>query len=930
MQKEKIMKKILGLDLGTNSIGWALVEKGDTENQQKGKIIGMGSRIIPMGADKLDYEKGIGITKNADRRIARTIRKMNKRYKLRRNKLLFILNELGMLPDQFQFKNGIPEATKLQTLELLPIKKGTLQLDSLQHYELRVRALDNQVTLKEFGKILYQFNQLRGYAGGNNEEETKKGKKQEENDEAEKKKYEVITKKVSILKVEKSDRTFKIKGGKNKGQDLFYYDITILLEDEEKVGSTILQNLEVGKEEELEIRIKRTKKGESIVFALPQKTNWRKQMEATEEILKIEKLYIGQLLLKDLKQNKWTKIRNRVVLRYQYQKEFDAIWDEQAKHHSFLNNCPKEILEKIVLYLYPGTKESQIDLRRDGLEKGLKHIIRNQVIYYQRPLKPQTELIGKCRFEKEERVLSISHPLFQEFRCWDQINRMYITSKLETFDNKKNKIVYKYYDRYLTNDQKKEIYSKLKNQKQVGFSDVAKIVELKNDKTEYLNGLNSKAKLKGCDTLISIKKILGEHYEYLIAEDNKLIDKIWDALFNNTGNEYDEASPKVAALINILQNTLEKTISIELALKLAQNIRFPRKYSRLSAKAINKILPLMMCNPTLIDSIVKEKYSKIKHTIDTGEINDDDNIELYMIDYIYNNPNIIETGGMMYAFASSLIYGKHTTDTVKPTITNYHQIKYNPERNLRNPVVEQITNETMQIIKALWKKYNLDPEKLEIRIELARELKNSSEEREKIYKAQTNNQKQNEKIKIRLKEENIPITEENILKYKLYELQKFISPYSGDSLKVSFFDTYEVDHIIPKSRSFDDSISNKVLIEGVINKEKSNRTAWEYITQQITKHKILSIEAYIKNVNDNYFGKKKKNLLLEKIPGGMVERQIKETQYISVAVKNELAKIVGGDKVKSTTGEVTSFLRSRWGLKKMFMELTEKRFKQME
>ena len=468
------MKKILGLDLGTNSIGWALVDEEDKQ------IIGMGSRIIPMGTDKLDYEKGIGITKNADRRTARTIRKMNKRYKLRRNKLLFILNELGMLPDQFQFKNGIPEATELQTLELLPIKKGTLQLDSLQHYELRVKALEDQVKLKELGKILYQFNQLRGYAGGNNEEETKKKKTKDDDEEIEKKKYEVSTQKVLLLKVVKSDRTFKVKGGMNKGQELFYYDVTISLDDEEKEGSTILQNLEAGKEEELEIRIKQTKKGENIVFALPQKTNWRKDMEATEEILKKGNLFIGQLILKDLNEkSRWTRIRNRVVLRYQYQKEFDAIWDAQSKYHTILNNCPKEKLETIVNYLYPGTKQSQIDLRREGLEKGLKYIIRNQVIYYQRPLKSQADLISGCAFEKEldenkkpkYRALPTSHPLFQEFRCWDQINRMYLTSKVESFDNKKNKIIYKYYDKYLTIGQKNEIYSKLKNQKQVGFAE---------------------------------------------------------------------------------------------------------------------------------------------------------------------------------------------------------------------------------------------------------------------------------------------------------------------------------------------------------------------------------------------------------------------------------------------------------------------------
>jgi CRISPR/Cas system Type II protein with McrA/HNH and RuvC-like nuclease domain len=131
-----------------------------------------------MGTDKQDYEKGVSITKNATRREKRTAKKMNKRYKLRRNKLLFILDTLEMLPDQFQFKNGFPEPTKLQELELLPIKKGSLQLDSLGQYELCVRALKGKVELKEFGKILYKFNQLRGYSGGSNNEGT--NNKQEE------------------------------------------------------------------------------------------------------------------------------------------------------------------------------------------------------------------------------------------------------------------------------------------------------------------------------------------------------------------------------------------------------------------------------------------------------------------------------------------------------------------------------------------------------------------------------------------------------------------------------------------------------------------------------------------------------------------------------------------------------------------------------
>ena len=329
-------------------------------------------------------------------------------------------------------------------------------------------------------------------------------------------------------------------------------------------------------------------------------------------------------------------------------------------------------------------------------------------------------------------------------------------------------------------------------------------------------------------------------------------------------------------------------------------------------KQSNNILPLMCaCNPVSTTSTIKERFEEIKHTIETGEISE--GVEPYMVDYVNNNPNILETGGIMFAFASSLVYGRHTTGNIKPTILNYHDIKYDPNRNLRNPVVQQLSNETMQVIKAIWKQYKLNPKELEIRVELARELKNSAAEREKIYKAQLNNQKQNSIIRERLEEEKIPYNRRKVLKYKLYEQQKFISPYSGDTLELSKFEEYQIDHIIPQSRLFDDSISNKVLVESFLNGEKSNRTAWEYITQQTSSHKILSIEAYLEKVNNTFFGKKKKNLLLEKIPNNFIERQIKETQYISLAVKNELAKIVGSENVKSTTGEVTSFLRSRWG-----------------
>ena len=276
----------------------------------------------------------------------------------------------------------------------------------------------------------------------------------------------------------------------------------------------------------------------------------------------------------------------------------------------------------------------------------------------------------------------------------------------------------------------------------------------------------------------------------------------------------------------------------------------------------------------------------------------------------------------------------------------------------------------MQVVKSLWKQYHLNPEDLDIRVELARDLKNSAKEREKIYKGQTDNRRTNEIIKKRLIELNQEVNDRNIELYKiwsrqenaydekgvlltrpkyknansptkeeiekmrLWEEQHYISPYTLAPIPLSKLFSperlYDIDHIIPKSRYFDDSMANKVVCESIINEEKDNRTAWEYISQQNSKYKILSPEKYLDHINKIFFGQKKRNLLAEKIPSNPVARQLKDTQYISMAVKDELAKIVGSEHVKSSTGGVTDYLRSQWGLKKMFMEITESRFKQME
>jgi len=94
------MKKILGLDLGTNSIGWALVNEDDVDKKE---ILGIGSRIIPMSQDILGkFDSGNSISQTADRTGFRGIRRLRERHLLRRERLHRVLHVMGFLPLHYE------------------------------------------------------------------------------------------------------------------------------------------------------------------------------------------------------------------------------------------------------------------------------------------------------------------------------------------------------------------------------------------------------------------------------------------------------------------------------------------------------------------------------------------------------------------------------------------------------------------------------------------------------------------------------------------------------------------------------------------------------------------------------------------------------------------------------------------------------------
>src|SRR5690554_6465582 len=137
-------KTILGLDLGTNSIGWALVKEA-TDSSQKSEIVKLGVRVNPLTVDEqTNFEKGKPISTNADRTLKRGARRNLQRYKQRRENLIEILIKHG-------FISGDTPLTE--------IGKNTTH----QTLMLRAKAAHSKVDLQDFAKILLVINKKRGY-----------------------------------------------------------------------------------------------------------------------------------------------------------------------------------------------------------------------------------------------------------------------------------------------------------------------------------------------------------------------------------------------------------------------------------------------------------------------------------------------------------------------------------------------------------------------------------------------------------------------------------------------------------------------------------------------------------------------------------------------------------------------------------------------
>lgn len=896
------MKKVLGLDLGTTSIGWAMVNQAENEGE-KSSIIRAGVRVNPLSTEEIgSFEKGKAITTNADRTSKRIARRNIQRFKLRRDNLISILRREGWIKDNtILYEEG---------------KNSTL--DS---YRLRAKAVTEEITLEELSRVLLTINKKRGF---------KSSRKAKNEDEGHLIDGMAIAKELYEKNITPAQLCLSLIDDNKKLLPDFYrsdliHELELIWKKQSVFYPDILTNdFRKQLDNKSKTAVGKIFLGKYGIYTADNKGKDKKRqgylwrVQALSEILEKEVMAyviadvcgeinnssgylgaigdrskelffqdktIGQYLYDNFLKDPSFSLRNKVFYRQDYLDEFEKIWAKQASFHPQM------------------TEELKLE-------------IRDAVIFYQRRLKSQKGLINFCEFESRQvkvlvdgkektkqrgcRVAPRSSILFQEFKTWQILNNIEISSpeftsrKLEPDEMAslaeelfvKDSLTSADALKLLFPGSKKKFrmnYKKLEGNRTVyAFYRVfLEIVDLTGHGAYDINKLSASEAREIISAVFSSQGFNTDILSFDTSLPKKQYEqqplfKLWHLLYSYEGDKSKTGDESLIRKIGEICNTpsdLSRVIA---------SITFDEDYASLSHKAMSKILPYLKEGNTYDVACAYAGYRHSKSSLTKDEI------------------------------------------AAKQLVDKLPQL---PKNSLRNPVVEKILNQMINVVNALSDEYGKPDE---IHIEMARELKKNAKQREAASKAIDDNTKEAKRIEALLKEEFglKYVRKSDIIRFKLYEELEsngFKTLYSNKyiSREALFSRDIDIEHIIPQARLFDDSYSNKTLEFRDINIEKGSLTARDYVEQKYGKDGYEDYQLRVEDLFKNgKIGQAKRNKLLmrgEDIPEDFLNRDLSCSQYIAKVSKEILESYVRT--VIPTTGSITKKLREDWRLVDVMKEL---------
>jgi CRISPR-associated endonuclease Csn1 len=411
----------------------------------------------------------------------------------------------------------------------------------------------------------------------------------------------------------------------------------------------------------------------------------------------------------------------------------------------------------------------------------------------------------------------------------------------------------------LTENERSLIIAELERSEKVTFAQIKKLLKLKGNKWKVNYEDGGENKMFGNVTAARLRKVIGER---------------WDDL------TYEQKSSLYEDVISIEKDeTLKRRaqrmwgLSSEQAQELSEVV-FEPDYGNLSRQAIRKIMPYLEEGLTFAEAKIKAYPSE----------------------------------SMKFELFDKL-----------PPLTD----RRIPQslKVINNPVVIRSLSEVRKVVNSLINKYG-KPET--VRIELARDRKLSRREKDLIAKKNKIQEKKRVDAATVIKKGTglSQPSREDIEKYLLWEEANHICPYTGKAFAMSDLfngESVEIEHIIPRSISFDNSFKNKTICATSENRNKRNRTPYDaYHTDEDRWDKILE---RVGNFNSDFKNEKLRRFMMtpedvQESYENFTNRQLNDTRYATVLARDYCGLLYGGFidnnkkiRVQATSGGITYDVR---------------------
>ena len=639
----------------------------------------------------------------------------------------------------------------------------------------------------------------------------------------------------------------------------------------------------------LHINQKRGYKHSRLSNSDSKETAYVQEVNSRYDKLKAEGLTVGQHFAAKLKENEQISADGKKYYNYR-------IKEQVYPRHAYEEEA-KRILEV------------QSQFHTDVLTTNVcKEIF--DTIFYQRDPKSCKNLVSFCEFEsytikKNGKNITIGPKVAPRTSPLAQLSSILETANNITIRNRRND------ELYISPEQRQAIANFLDNNEVMKLTDLYKILNI-GRKDGWWAGKAIGKGLKGNTTKCQIRnalcKLSQEQIDKLTSFDlifDEYVDEETGEVRKRINNSHAERQPlyRLWHLVYSIKDNDELSralrslgIEDEECIHNLCNLNFRTAgYANKSAKAIGRILPYLM-------------------------------------------------EGMMYSEACKRAGFDHSrrVNPERELLTSLPQIQKN---ELRQPIVEKILNQLVNVVNALLEKEGTIDE---IRVELARELKQSKDERNETYRRNAQNEKKNNEYAERIKKYELTPTRNRIMKMKMLEESEYKCMYCGQTVREKEFlqgADVEREHIIPRALLFDNSFTNQVCSCRSCNSQKGMRTAYDFIADDKGQE---GLEAYIERINDLFNKKKisrnKLNRLLvshkayvsRKAQGketeediqlweNFIDRQLRQSQYIAKKSVEMLQQVCKN--VYTTSGSVTDFVRHQWGYDEILHELNFERFK---